>query len=68
MNLKLRNKNYCDSCEKLKELNTIGGHKRCEIYNKIMLSNENTFIASKGMGHILRLDICKKENNIRESK
>ena len=62
MKLKLRNKNYCDGCDQLVELKTIGGHKRCNIYRTVLLPNEDTFIASKGMGHVLRSEVCKKEN------
>lgn len=62
MKLKLRNKEFCDGCDQLIELNTLAQHKRCKPYNKIMLPREDMFITNKGLGYLPRPDVCKKEN------
>ena len=64
MKIKLRNKDFCDGCEQLEDLGTIGGHKRCKIYKKTLLPKEEVFLASRGQGYIKRLDNCKKENEV----
>ncbi len=64
MKIKLRHKDFCDSCEQLKDIGTLGGHKRCKIYSKTLLPKEEVFISSKGQGYINRLDICKEENEV----
>jgi len=64
MKLKLRYQDYCDGCENLKELNTIGGHKRCTLYKKNSLPKDDTFAGTLGIGKIARLEICKKENEV----
>ena len=60
--LTLKNKNYCDGCAQLTDLHTLGGHKRCKLYKKNMLPQEDIFIANKGLGYLSRLDVCKEEN------
>lgn len=62
MNIKLRHVDYCDGCNCLKDLGTLGGHKRCNVYGKTLLPSEETHLMSKGRGYIKRLEICKKEN------
>ncbi|TSA28591.1 hypothetical protein D4R71_00365 [bacterium] len=64
MKIKLRHKDFCDSCDHLTEQITLGGHKRCTIYGKILLPSEETHLMSKGQGYIKRLDICKEENEV----
>lgn len=64
MKIKLRHMDFCDGCDNLKELNTIGGHMRCTIYGKNLLPSEETHLLSRGQGYIKRLEICKKENEV----
>lgn len=39
--IKLRNPDFCDGCEHLRDLATIGGHKRCVLLKKNMLPQED---------------------------
>lgn len=64
MKLKLRHPDFCDGCEQLIELNTLGGHKRCKLLKKNMLPQQDAYIANRGLGHLPRPDICKKENEV----
>ena len=62
MKIKIRNANYCDGCEQLTDLHTLAGHKRCKVYKKNMLPQEDVFISNRGIGLFPRLESCKKEN------
>ena len=62
MKLTLRYKEYCDGCEKLIDLQVLGGYRRCELYQKNMLQDEGVFLAGGGKGYFKRLDECIKEN------
>ena len=59
---KLRHREYCDGCEKLGEMITIGGHRRCSIYKITMLEQHNVFIANKGVGSLPRPEKCLEED------
>jgi hypothetical protein len=61
MKLTLRHKDFCDGCEHLYDLHTLGQHKRCREYKKNFLPDESLFIATK-QGYIKRPEICLKEN------
>ena len=63
MKLKLKHKDFCDGCEQLVELNTLASHKRCKVYDKVMLPREDLFGTEyKGLGMIKRPDYCMQEN------
>jgi len=62
MKLILRHKNYCDICAHLQALNTLGQHKRCKIYKKNMLPQEDIFLSNKGLGYFPRPKFCQDEN------
>lgn len=62
MNLKLRHEAYCDGCEQLKKLGTIGGHTRCDIYKRVMIPDDQLHLVNKGLGYFQRPDICKEQN------
>lgn len=68
MNITLRHKDFCDGCDQMTELNTLGQHKRCRVYRKNFLPKDEVFIANKGLGYIERLEICKQENEARIKK
>lgn len=64
MKIKLRNKNFCDGCDKAKKLNTLGQHVKCAIYNKNMTPQDDVFLGSKGLGYFPRPKNCKDENEV----
>lgn len=58
----IKHKDYCDGCSELENLNTLGGHKKCKVYKKVMLPSPSLEIESRGLGTIKRPDECKVEN------
>lgn len=64
MKIKLRNADFCDGCEHLVNLNTLGQHHRCKVYKRNMLAMDDIFFGSKGIGSFKRPEICKKENEV----
>lgn len=62
MKIKLRNIDFCDNCEQLKELNTLGQHKKCLVYGDVLLQQEDVFLNSKGLGYLKRPRKCKDDN------
>lgn len=64
MKLDLRHKDFCDGCDQLTDLHTLGGHKRCKLYKKNMLPQEDIYLANKGLGYLTRPEACKKENEV----
>lgn len=65
MKLKLKHQDFCDGCEQLEDLPTLGQHKRCKFYKINMLPQEDTFFANRGLGYLARPEKCKKENEIK---
>ncbi len=61
MDPKLRHKDFCDGCNQLVEIGTLGQHKRCDIFKDVLLPSEATHIASHGVGYIARPDKCKEK-------
>ena len=59
---KLKNKHFCDGCDELKNLMTLGGHRRCNIYKIMMLEKFDAYLANKGAGSFPRPDICMEED------
>ena len=64
MKLKLRHQDFCDGCEQLIDLHTMGQHKRCKPYKKNMLPQRDIYIAKRGLGEFPRMEICIKENEV----
>jgi len=62
MKITLKHKDYCDGCSELETLNTLGGHKKCKLYNTVMLSSPDVELISMGIGTMKRPDECKVEN------
>lgn len=68
MKIILRHQDFCDGCDQLTDLHTLGGHKKCKVYKKNMLSQEDIFLANRGLGSLARPENCKKENEITIAK
>lgn len=62
LKLPLRHVNYCDGCGCLKDIGTLGGHKRCAEFKINMLPDASVEITSKGLGQFMRPQICKDKN------
>ena len=60
--LKLKNKNFCDGCEHLKNLQTISQMHECKIYKIKMLAQYDAYIANKGFGYYPRPEKCQEED------
>lgn len=64
MKIKLKNPNSCDGCNQLEELNTLGQHKKCKLYGKVMLPMDDVSMAIKKVGRLERPQVCKDENEV----
>ena len=52
---------YCDKCNKIQALNTLGQHKKCTVYDKIMTPQYDTIAMGNGLGIFPKLKECKHE-------
>jgi len=59
--LMLRNKNFCDGCEHLKDCGVLGGLMRCEIYRNVRTPEHAEFLANKGSGYFPRPERCRED-------
>jgi len=60
--VKLKNPDSCDGCKHLKLLLTLAGHRKCEIYNLVMLPMDDVEMAiKKGAGRVERPKKCKED-------
>ena len=68
VNITMPNVNYCDNCSALKEIGTLGGHKKCQVYDKVMLPRQDLQLISYGQGSMQRPVQCKEENTAKAKR
>ena len=62
MTLTNYNKGFCEGCEHLQDLGTLGGHHKCSLYKRVMVPDFDAFNGSRGLGYFKRLECCIKEH------
>lgn len=64
LKLQLKDKDFCDGCKHLQELNTLGGHYKCAIYKIVMQPMDEVTHAAVGKGYFERPDKCREEGEV----